>query len=501
MIVQTQSGQVRGTPETGSGYVFRGIPYASPPVGALRWRPPEPVPRWHGIRDAAAFGPMCPQPPAGGLAAQILPSEAESEDCLTCNIWTPGIGAEKYPVAVWIHGGGFIMGSGSWPSGSAFARDGIVLVTFNYRVGPLGFLHLDDLFDDFSGTGNLGIRDQIFLLRWVRDNIAAFGGDPDRVTVFGESAGAISVGTLLASPPAKGLFQQAITQSGAAHHARSRQTATAVTRHVCNTLGVSPGDHDALMGAPAGALVEAAFDLVVSGALESLSGSEGALGGDMVFMPVIDGDILHQRPIEAVRGGSAAGVSLLSGVNEDEWKLVVYGMGAAATASIPIPDYTRFEPGTGVAGDVLAGRYAALMPGCSDHEIYCAVQSDNVFTVPARRLADAQAGHGPVYAYLFGWRTPVMGHVLGACHGLDIPFVFDRLDEAAALVGDTPPCLLAKTMHTAWVEFIRSGRPAAPSLPDWPLYRTGERATMRFDEHSRLVFDPHCERAALWPRW
>ena len=183
MIVQTQSGQVRGTPETGSGYVFRGIPYASPPVGALRWRPPEPVPRWHGIRDAAAFGPMCPQPPAGGLAAQILPSEAESEDCLTCNIWTPGIGAEKYPVAVWIHGGGFIMGSGSWPSGSAFARDGIVLVTFNYRVGPLGFLHLDDLFDDFSGTGNLGIRDQIFLLRWVRDNIAAFGGDPDRVTV------------------------------------------------------------------------------------------------------------------------------------------------------------------------------------------------------------------------------------------------------------------------------------------------------------------------------
>ena len=500
-IAMTECGRVRGRTEAPGIVAFRGIPYAMPPDRQRRWKPSQRPHKWDGIRDARTFGPMCPQPPAVGLVAEILPTEAESEDCLYCNVWTPGLDDAGRPVAVWIHGGGFMQGSGSWPSGDAFARDGVVLVSFNYRLGTFGFLYLDELFEGFEGTGNLGIYDQIAALQWVRENIRAFGGDPANVTIFGESAGAISVGTLLGTPAAHGLFRRAISQSGAAHHARSARAATQVARHACEILGIEPGDTEALSSLTADRL-KTATALLAGEALEiaDMLEDEDPLGGNMPFSPVVDGKLLDRRPIESVRAGSGAGVDLLVGTCEDEWRLVMFAQGPEAAAATPPPDLDRMRAGTDRTGKDLLAAYRAVRPGRTDRELYCDILTDLVFAVPALRLADAQTTHASVYRYVFGWRTPVLDGVLGACHALEIPFVFDRLGDAVPLVGDAPQAL-ADSVHTAWVNFIKAGRPEAPGLPKWPTYDRERRPTVRLDLESTVELDPDQERVALWPHW
>ncbi len=506
-VVKTRSGELRGSVADGV-HVFKGIPYAAPPFGANRLRPPQPVVPWSGVRDALTFGPVPPQPttlPIPPQAAALMPPGLASlgEDCLSLNIWSPDLRAAGrstgYPVMVWITGGEFEYGGTGatpWWNGSRFARDGIVCVTINYRVGAEGFLYLgegDANANANQGNANRGLLDQIAALQWVRENIAAFGGDPGNVTVFGESAGGMSVGTLLAMPRAEGLFRRAIVESGTAHHVTSAATARRICEYLAAKLGVE-ATREAIAAVPLDRLLAAQVELKV----EVVSRPDPERWGEVAvnllpFEPVIDGETVPARPIDRIAGGASAGVDLLVGTNIDETRLfLVPGdaidlvtdealMATAAAYGLPVEEglvtYRAAHPGAASAGDLFA-----------------AIQTDWGWRIPALRLADAHAKNSPAtYMYEFAWRSPQLNGRLGACHSLEIPFVFDTLgDETEALLGSNPPQQLADSMHAAWVAF------AARGDPGWPRYDLKRRATMHFDTTSEVVDDPLSAERALW---
>jgi para-nitrobenzyl esterase len=424
------------------------------------------------------------------------PTQSEA-DCLTLNVFTPAPDGGLRPVMVWIHGGAFVTGSGStpWYDGTSFARRGdVVVVTINYRLGALGFLHLDELSDRFAGTGsgNVGILDQVAALEWVRDNIEAFGGDPNNVTAFGESAGAMSVGTLLGLPAAKGLFVKAIPQSGAAHHARATDVATDVARRFLEEAGLTAD------AAGVAALQELPVEAVFA-AQASLLPKTAASGG-LAFAPVVDGIVLPERPIDAIGGGSAADVAVLIGTTRDEMKL----FGMLDPSLNELDDAKMLRRGTAVVGDeskaaALLEAYRAARPGASPTELWNALSTDHVFRIPAVRLAERQSELGnAVYMYRFDWATPVFGGQLGACHALEIPFVFNNLNAAGSEMFTGPASDemrdMARTMHTAWHTFARTGNPG----DNWPRYTAGDRKVMRFDLASEVVDDPDRAEREAW---
>ncbi|MBV8160975.1 MAG: carboxylesterase/lipase family protein [Acidimicrobiia bacterium] len=488
-IVETTHGSVQGRVKDGI-CDFRGIPYAAPPVGELRFRPPQPARPWTGVRDATRFGPMAPQ--NQGAMERLLgaPPQAMDEDCLTLNIWTPACDDARRPVMVWIHGGAFLFGTGAtpWYNGRSFARDDVVLVTINYRLGAFGFLHID-------GQGNNGILDQVAALEWVRDNIAVFGGDPGNVTAFGESAGAMSVGTLLGLPAAKGLFVKAIPESGAAHGARPAEQAERVTTTFLAELGVEPGPDavEGLRALPTQSLLDAQANVV-----------ERQLAGGLAFTPVIDGVVLPERPIEAIGKGQASGVSVLTGTTRDEWRL--FTMLDPGVSQLDDDAVARrvaaFVTDKSRAGAVVA-HYRQSRPDASTADLWGELGTDAVFRLPAIRLAEAQSALGnDVYMYRFDYATPVFGGVLGSCHALEIPFVFDSLGGTGVelFVGPVSDEMreLAARIHAAWVAFGRTGHPAAPGLPEWPRYTADRRATMLLDFEPRVVDDPGAAERAAW---
>src|SRR6202453_4257217 len=310
-VVQVSEGAVRGLSLAGVA-AFLGIPYAAPPFGRNRMLPPQPVASWQGVREATSFGPTAPKGDYPPQYATLFPEVViPGEDCLNLNVWTPDPGAGALPVLVWIHGGSFMNGSSSVGAydGTAFARDGVVCVTINYRLAAAGFLFLGD------GTAHLGLLDQLAALRWVQDNIAAFGGDPARVTVAGESAGAMSVTTLLAMPLAEGLFAQAIAESGAAAHALTREQAVMVGDYLAAALGV-PADRDSIKAVPLATLVQAASDLVVEVQTQADPARWGSLALSLLpFAPAVDGSVLPVAPITALAAGQGRGVPLMIGSN------------------------------------------------------------------------------------------------------------------------------------------------------------------------------------------
>ncbi|HEY7012986.1 MAG TPA: carboxylesterase family protein, partial [Streptosporangiaceae bacterium] len=316
-VVVLGDGAVRGKTESGVS-AFLGIPYAAPPFGANRMLPPRPVQPWDGERDATAFGPTAPKGDYPPQYAALFPEETiPGEDCLNLNVWTPDPGASGLPVLVWIHGGSFMNGSGSVGAydGAAFARDGVVCVTINYRLAAEGFLFLDD------GVANLGLLDQLAALRWVQGNIAAFGGDPARVTVAGESAGAMSITTLLAMPLSEGLFSQAIAQSGAGAHTLTRDEGLMVSGFLAEALGV-PADREAIKAVPLEKLVQAASDLVVEVQTAPDPAKWGQLAMSLLpFAPTVDGTVLPEAPLPAIAAGQGGDVRLLIGSNRDEARL------------------------------------------------------------------------------------------------------------------------------------------------------------------------------------
>jgi carboxylesterase type B len=490
-VVKIRHGTVRGSVADGVSS-FKGIPYASPPFGANRLRPPLPVEPWSGVRDALIYGPTAPQPSVPPSVAALIPNPAiPGEDCLNLNIWSPDLGPVSQPVMVWIHGGMFEFGTGAAYDGSHFARDGIVCVTINYRVGAEGFLYLGE------GQANLGVLDQLAALEWVQANIAAFGGDPGNVTIFGESAGAMSVGTLLGLPRAEGLVRRAIAQSGAAHHVISAATARRVSQRLAEKLGVE-ATREAIAAMPVDRLLEAQQGLMV----DLVAHPDSERWGDEVvatmlpWQPVVDGDVIPAPPLDRIAAGAAARIDVMVGTNTDEHRvfLVPGGLinqvtaeslaGAVAVYGLPI--------------EATLAAYRAAHRGASAGDLLAVIQTDWYWRIPAIRLADAHApGASATYMYEFAWRSPEFNGLVGACHGLEIAFVFDTLDKGfkpvlGPLLGADPPQHLADTMHAAWVAFATNG------ACGWPKYDLNRRATMRFDLTSEVVDDPRSAERALW---
>ncbi|WP_405942866.1 carboxylesterase/lipase family protein [Streptomyces sp. NBC_00207] len=444
--VRTAAGVVEGRGAADGTAVFRGIPYAAPPVGALRFAAPRPPAAWDGVRDATAFGPTAPKVPYPDTFAALLPDpEIPGDDCLSVNVWTPDpTPGARLPVMVWIHGGAHTRGSSAVPvyDGSAFARDGVVLVSCNFRLGVLGYGPFPD------APANRGLLDQIAVLEWVRDNIGAFGGDPARVTVFGESAGAISIGALLAAPRAAGLFARAVLQSGAPE-ILPRDKARTMVRRMASLLKVD---------ATAEAFAATALPTLLAAQAAVLRRSGPLLGGP-AFGLVADPATVPGDPLDALVGSGASGdVPLLLGWTSDEYRLWL-----APTGGMRLLDrmgplavvLARARAGKGRA-DVRALR--AALPAAGPAELAGQLITDRLLRDPLRRLAGARRA-APSYLYEFGWPSGVPG--LGACHALEIGFVFDTLGapEASWLAGPDAPQALADEMHAAWVRFAVTGDP------------------------------------------
>ena len=497
--VETKQGRARGLRRDGVS-VFRGLPYAAPPVGALRFRPPAPPEPWSGVRDAISSGPAAPQVPSMLAAMLGTGSDEQAEDCLSLDVFTPGPDAGRRPVLVWLHGGGFTGGAGSQSiyDGSRMVRRGdVVLVNVTYRLGILGWLPLRAFAAEEGGVaGNFGLLDQIAALRWVRDNAAAFGGDPDNVTVFGESAGAMSVGALLGCPDARGLFRGAILQSGAADNAHDPDTADVVARAVTDALGLADDDVAGLRARSVDAIL-AAQQKVLEMRIPEVR--------QLAFQPSVDGRVLPRRPLESIASGNAAGVRVIAGTNLDEYKL--WGLTDKRVSELDEERLLRRcrvlipgeHPQHGSHAEHVVDAYRRAREGRAStepRELWFAIESDRLFRIPAQRLLEAQAPHAPaVHAYLFTWESPALGGMLGSCHALDVPFVFDAVegDPVRRFVGEGPEVTeLAGVMQQAWLGFARGAAPA-----DWPIYETTRRETWVLGRERRVESAPlEAERVA-----
>ena len=491
-VVKTGKGDVRGSLADGI-HAFKGIPFAAAPSGANRLRPPQPREPWEGVRDALEFGPKPPQGPYPPMVAELLPElVGPGEDCLTLNIWSGDLGATGQPVMVWIPGGMYeYHGTGAcpWYDGAAFARDGVVCVTINYRVGAEGFLYLGD------GVANVGLLDQLAALEWVRDNIGAFGGDPGNVTIFGESAGALSAGTLLSMPRAEGLFRRAIVQSGGAHHVTSRETSVRIGRRLAEKMGVEP-TREAIAAASLESMLAAQIALreeMMTQQPDPAFWGEVLLNG-LPWEPTVDGNVIPALPLDRIRSGAGANVDLLVGSNTEETRLFL--VPGDAIDQIPPEALAGSIAAYGLAVEPALAAYRELHPGAGTGDLFSAVQTDWYWRIPALRLAEAHTAQptaSPTYMYEFAWRSPQFGGRLGAGHSLEIAFVFDTLGhQTRATHGENPPQGLADAMHKAWVEFATTGDPG------WPKFDTGRRATMHFDLESKVVDDPLVRERALW---
>ncbi|WP_407840885.1 carboxylesterase/lipase family protein [Streptomyces sp. DSM 116496] len=482
-VVHTRSGPVRGIVEDGLA-VFKGVPYAAPPVGPLRWRPAQPHQGWTGTLDATAYGPSAPQivrevdPMLGGHG--FAPFD---EDCLTLNVWSPGIDDARRPVLVWIHGGAFISGSGAMPnySGETFARDGdLVVVNLNYRLGPLGLLHFastdgsEDTED--TGGGNVWLTDQLAALRWVQDNIAAFGGDPGNVTVAGQSAGALSTAALAGHAGDGRLFRRAILQSvplamplATPAEARAR---TAAYREI-----VGAKDGDDLRTLPWPRLVEATAGLLAA----------TAEWGHWTapFMPVLDGVTAARQPVENLLDGPGAAIDVLIGWTAEE-SAFVFALGEAYASTTREQVLRRARDSFGDDAAEAYAAYEAARPGGRPVDVLIDLATDELFRKPTLAFAEARAVRGrPVWTYEFAFPTPAHDGRLGAPHCLDLPFVFDNFDawsHAPFLTGMDVRTrdALARSVHRAWISFVRTGDPNHPAMPHWERYDLRSRATMRF---------------------
>ena len=494
VIVETRNGKVSGE-RLATHDRFRGIPYAAPPIGDLRFRAPRAPTPWAGVRAAVEFGRAAPQNPS------FLPgmeSGDQSEDCLYLNVYTPRADGASRPVLFWIHGGGFTGGSGGqalYDGGRLAARGDVVVVTINYRLGALGYTHLP------GQDANLGQRDQIAALAFVRENIAAFGGDPERITIFGESAGGMAVSTLLARPAARGLFRGAIAQSGAAHHVHSRASAERIARSLLAELGLGASELEKLRGVPVPALLAAQANVLA----ESARG-----GGLLAFAPALDADTLPRHPLEAVREGAARDVALLVGANRDETKLFRMGMASSteldeAGLAKRVRHSLRAHGADESHAERLIETYRSARSGrapTDPGELLDALDSDRTFRVPAIRLAEAQALQQPrTYQYFFTWSSPARRGTLGACHALELPFVFGTLDAPTMdrFAGKGPEAeALSARMMDAWIAFARHGDPSHAELPAWPAYDAAKRATLVFDRACELAHAPLDAERAAW---
>jgi para-nitrobenzyl esterase len=504
-VVETSAGRIQGAGERGL-QAFRGVPYAAAPTGSLRFRAPQPPSPWAGVRQATRSGPAAPQLALPFFSWINAAARTPGEDCLTLNVFTPGTDGARRPVLVWIHGGGFMVGSGStvvYEGQNLAERGDVVVVTINYRLGALGFCHLGTVLGgEMAECTNLGLRDQIAALEWVRDHIDRFGGARDNVTVFGQSAGGMSVGALLGAPRARKLFHRAICQSGAADHVMEHEEAERIASALLARLGGPPPSLAALGRMPIQTLLEAQ---------SSVLADLGDFNSLMVYLPMVDGDVVPIQPLEAIRRGETAHIPILTGATLEEWKLfrlIDPGIGRfdesdlrARMAEVLPPDAPAPADAARSYLHALGERSAARTP----RDVWSAFQTARVFHLPSARLAEAQhAGGGSVHSYLVTWRAPAMRRALGACHAIEIPFVFgnERNPLARPFSGfNGDGARFGRRIRHAWLSFARRGDPSHDRLPTWPRYRPDGRATMVLGRECSLADAPLDAERELLSKW
>ncbi|MBY8992088.1 MAG: carboxylesterase/lipase family protein [Candidatus Lokiarchaeota archaeon] len=491
VIVETTNGIVRGYSRRGV-FKFKGIPYAAPPKGNLRFKPPAPVEPWSDVLDATNYSPVSIQPPSL-LEAQFGEPMPQSEaECLTLNIWTQGLDIGKRPVMFWIHGGGFTTGSGASLDGTRLVfRGDVVVVSINYRLGYLGFLYMPDMPDT---TANAGILDMVAALEWVKENIQKFGGDPNNVTIFGESAGGMAVSTLLATPSAKGLFHRAIPQSGAANKfSYNPVSAIKVYEELIQKLGVEKGNIEALRKSPAENFIVPQMDM-----------TEFRASGLRVG-PVIEKSTLPVHPLEAISKGDAKDIDVFIGSNLDENKMFLMWNPKAFELSEErlhktVNTFMRFTKQKESKAKEIIDRYRELRK--TPRNITDAILTDFTFRIPSIRLAEEQSKHQKnIYMYLFTWQSPLGGGKFGAMHALELPFVFGLFGDRdiGFFPGRTEETQrLSEQMMDTWIAFARSGNPNHENIPELPPYDKENRATILFDKEVTIEQDPYGNERVAW---
>ncbi len=486
-IIETKAGKIQGYKEEGLE-IFKGVPFAEPPIGKLRFSPPVDKQSWDGVLNTTEYGP-CSFQGHSELEQFLGKLEPEGEDCLTLNIWTPATDNEKRPVMFWIHGGAFMIGGGTDPmyDGSVLAlRGDIVIVTINYRLGSFGFLYSKGI------PPNVGFQDQLMALKWVNENIGSFGGDPANVTIFGESAGGYSVAALCTIPKAKGLFRRVIAQSAPYI---DTNVSDKTSKKIIRKLNIKIGDIESLREVPPEKIIDAQNQVTASQPTDV-----------MALRPLIIGDTFPKHPLKAFLNGECANIDFMIGTNLEEFKL-----------------YTAIEPFHSMvendAENMLVGflgtlgiekeksakiikTYKEAREGkhpTETLEVLIAVITDFAFRIPTIRLLEAQKLHQPnTYNYMFTWPSPGLEGNLGACHSLEIPFVFGTLNSPTleAFLKGAPKDLSEKMMD-AWISFAKTGNPNHGNIPEWPTYDSKTRGTMVFGEECKVekaLFDK--ERAA-----
>ena len=510
-IVQTTAGQVRGLSLTGI-QVFKGVPYGAPTGGKNRFRAAKPAPAWQAIRDCKEYGPTAPQgqyhfgsidtaktaqadPIRASLAQALMGVSGKphpaSEDCLVLNVFTPATDRTKRPVMVWLHGGGFAIGSASTDlyDGRALARHGdVVVVSLNHRLSALGFLYLGDLDPAYADSANAGMQDIVLALKWVRDNIAAFGGDPDNVTLFGESGGGQKVGMLMAIPSAAGLFHKAIVQSGPADRVVPRADAALLARRLLEKLNIAENELQKLQDLDVDVILQAAGDVQFP-----------AFNLSSALAPVVDGNILPTQPFSPVAPDVSHKVPLLIGTNKDEFIPFLSGIPNLLQLS---HDQARDQAAQMIAGygANLYDMYHAMIPDEQPLYLLCDLLTDLRFWSGSVRIAERKViqATAPVYMYRLTWEAPGFGGFLRTPHGLDLPLVFGNLEMARVLIGTGPvPEKLSSAMMSAWIAFARHGNPSTPTLK-WPRYDLAQRTTMEFNAVCAAEKDPLQARRVFW---
>ena len=490
VVADTSFGKVRGVDSAGIK-TFKGIPYGANTAGKNRFMPPADPAKWTGVRDALAYGPSARQrePGAQSKASDIAVAgaglPAESEDCLMLNIWTPAVNeGKKRPVMFWCHGGGFASGSGSSPGtdGTNLARRGdVVVVSINHRLNVLGFTSLVEFGgSEFAQSGDVGMLDIVHALKWVRQNIAQFGGDPNTVTIFGQSGGGRKVGTLLAMPSAKGLFHRAIIESGPTITLVEQNQATRVAAELLAKLGLSKSQVRELQALPVERIMSAYFAVMRGMNVDQMT---------MGFSPTMDGKAVAQHPFAPTASDVSAGVPLMLGSTRTELT-----SSADAAAFSLNEDGLRSRIGTllGESAGHVIDVYRKANPGASPSDLYFLIASDNRYGAPIMKIAERRAAlqKGPVYLYYFRWETPLNGGRLKSPHTIEIPFAFDNI-KTNRMTKDSPDApALADKVSSAWIAFARTGDPNTSKLPRWPAFNPKDRPTMVFNNQSKVENDP-----------
>ncbi len=502
--VTISQGQLTGEEKDGI-HAFKGIPYAAPVSGENRWLPPRQPEAWSGVRDATRFGNICEQesPPNKWLAGRagkafmetLWETEPVGDDCLNLNVWTATLDSEaKLPVMFWIHGGAFTTGSGSLSiyNGANLAKKDVVVVSINYRLGLMGSFVAPGMFDDGFCSANRGFLDQVSGLRWVQENIRTFGGDPDNVTIFGESAGGQSIAVLLASPAAQGLFRRAIAQSGTPELGSPVADHEQFAVDLLKALDVAPGDRAAISQLSARDTVSAmkvARKLLAKGSQETYgmlltNGNIGCVYGDD-FMPL--------SILESLGAGVGGNVDLMIGTVREDGRLFPLVMpGPESFASWLCMGLFKGLMKPQNEPKLVFERYRGVLPGASKAYVRGQILTDSMFRRGTVKAAEAHAANsnGRTFLYQFNWSSPVMNGAIGAMHGIDVPFANQNLEAFARLLGDLDPLReLADTVSDAWVNFARNGKPTAADMPEWQPFDVAQRATMIFDEKIELQYD------------